>query len=441
MKTLTGICLLAMAAGCATDATTSDDCVGHKCDTPATTVDDQCASKCAGDEACMATCREQAAVGLCETRRDEALSGEFGTPFVRDAIRWSCADVEGVTADGGTDDRGQEYCEYYAIVQPPPRENDGTLPNAAVIGMQLNESGDTTPLALEFDQAQQSWLEKNPSEVVGQCVFRSWHSDIDGALANCTQESCPEFQLPQAVAWNDTTVTRSLGVPLTAEFAQMKLSFNSNFAAADLVHACLSEVQTGDPSNPTDGRHDNYIRGCMKAFDLFQTEWRKSDSAVCVAAMRLNECGCGLDVDGQPGIDVTTTELNDVEEFVDDNGQPVFYRKLARLVVPRTGLRGFKLGHWSGIDRLPSGCRYVETGENGQNLVTCDLTARQLTANGYEGAKDAKEVCRQEYGSNVVVHVPLPGELMTCADIAPEGQYAASCEVGNDMPWVDLGVE
>lgn len=109
------------------------------------------------------------------------------------------------------------------------------------------------------------------------------------------------------------------------------------------------------------------------------------------------------------------------------------------MLVPREGLRGFPLGHWSGKSRLPRGCRYADTGEDGQNLVLCDITARHLSANDFDGARDAKGICREEYGSNVVVHVPVPGDLVECGD-APAGQYAGTCEVDNGMPWVDLGV-
>ena len=56
----------------------------------------------------------------CTKRRADAYT-EARSAFTEGFLRWSCADVAGVTED----DRGQEYCEYFAIAQLPP---DGTNP-------------------------------------------------------------------------------------------------------------------------------------------------------------------------------------------------------------------------------------------------------------------------------------------------------------------------
>ena len=37
--------------------------------------------------------------------------------FTPDGVRWSCRDVNGVTPNTNTsDDRGQEYCEYFTML-------------------------------------------------------------------------------------------------------------------------------------------------------------------------------------------------------------------------------------------------------------------------------------------------------------------------------------
>jgi hypothetical protein len=92
----------------------------------------------------------------------------------------------------------------------------------------------------------------------------------------------------------------------------------------------------------------------------------------------------------------------------------------------RITLRGFPLGGWDGIDRLPPGCRYLETGDDSHTLVACDLTATDVRDN----LADVKEVCRRTYGPNVVVHVPLPGGQITCDP--PDTEAAASC---GEIPW------
>jgi hypothetical protein len=155
----------------------------------------------------------------------------------------------------------------------------------------------------------------------------------------------------------------------------------------------------------------------MKAFDLFQTEWRRSDSAVCVAGGRLSECGCGVDTDGDGTADITDPKA------------------ISLALVPRqplasgeTTLRGFPLGTWTGAHELPAGCHYADTGDDSQTLVTCDLTANDVLA----GAADVKDRCRAKYGNNVVVHVPIPSGAVVCTPPA-DGQYADSCA---EFPWV-----
>jgi hypothetical protein len=93
-------------------------------------------------------------------------------------------------------------------------------------------------------------------------------------------------------------------------------------------------------------------------------------------------------------------------------------------------LRGFHLGTWSDMNGLPTGCRYIETGDtmSTETLVACDLTASDLVAS----ANDPKGRCREKYGENVVVHVPVPAAAVVCSP-PPGGQYSATC---GTQPWV-----
>jgi hypothetical protein len=157
----------------------------------------------------------------------------------------------------------------------------------------------------------------------------------------------------------------------------------------------------------------------MKTYGLFQTEWRRSDPTVCTAATRLAECGCGVDTDGDKKADVTTI------------------KDISRALVPfqpdpdgTLRLRGFHLGTWSNMNELPPGCRYIETGDtqSTRTLVSCDLTASDLVVS----ANDPKGKCREKYGDNVVVHVPVPASKVVCNPPA-DGQYSKSCDA---QPWV-----
>jgi hypothetical protein len=399
---LTALLLVACQSG--TEPT--EPCVGAKCDDPGSTADRECREMCGGDSECFATCREEAALDHCKARRDDAINSAQRA-FVRDAIRWSCSDVEGVNTNGN-DDRGQEYCEYFAVVQPPPETEGGDTPEAAVLGR-------GSRLGLELTEDQIFALEDEPSAVVGQCLFTSWHQDIGTELPLCAEGKCPELAVGDGAtlpSWAGGE--RGLGYELTAANAKMQISINSNGAAVDLLEKCMaSPPEITDAEDP---RNDHYIRGCMGAFDLFRTEWRRSDPTICTAAMRLSECGCGVDTDGDGVADIT--DVNDV----------------ARGLVPRqpqdgeVTLRGFRLGTWGDADGLPGGCRYVEDGEGTKTLVACDLTGADLLA----AAGDPKDRCREKYGDNVVVHIPIPADAVVCTP-DPERQFTDTC---GDNPWV-----
>src|SRR6185503_5569643 len=75
-------------------------------------------------------------------------------------------------------------------------------------------------------------------------------------------------------------------------------------------------------------------------------------------------------------------------------------------------------------------CRYIDTGDTDstKTLVACDLTASDVLSS----QQDPKQKCREKYGDNVVVHVPVPAGAIVCTPPA-DGQYAATC---SSMPWV-----
>lgn len=404
------LCSFALAASCQSGDGPRDNCVGAKCDDPGSTADRECREMCGGDSACFETCRSERALDHCEARRDDAINSSQRA-FVKDAIRWACSDVEGVNTNG-KDDRGQEYCEYFAVVQPPPATEGGELPGTEVLGR-------GSKLGIELTEDQIFALEDEPSAVVGQCLFTSWHQDVLQELPGCATGECPELAVAESSplpSW--AAGDRSLGYQLTGANARMQVSINSNGAAVDLLEKCIVDppvvTDEGDPKN------DHYIRGCMKAFDLFKTEWRRSDPTICTAAMRLGECGCGVDTDGDGVADIT-----DVNE-------------IARGLIPRqpqqidgqdvVTLRGFRLGTWGDAEGLPAGCRYVQDGESTHTLVSCDLTAADLLA----ASGDPKDRCRAKYGDNVVVHIPVPAPAIVC-NPDPEGAFTDTCGA---FPWV-----
>jgi hypothetical protein len=398
-----------------------EECVGDKCDDPGAAADRLCAEQCKGssDADCVTECRDAAALDHCEARRADALDSAQKA-YTPDNIRWACADVEGVNTNM-RDDRGQEYCEYYAVVQPPPTKAGGSLPPAVDLGRNRTTGG-ASPLTLELGEDQIFALEDEPDAVVGQCVFTSWHQDIEERYPVCgdSDVTCPKLSLAASAKLPTWQTSREYSkFPLTDEYMRMKVTINSNNAAADLFEKCLTAPPAGDPANAEDPLHDDYTRGCWKAYKTFKTEWRRSDPSVCAAGVRLAECGCGVDTNADGVADIT---------------DPV---QISRGVVPfqpdadgTLRLRGFHLGTWSDMNQLPSGCRYVDTGDTAstKTLVACDLTASDVLSS----QQDPKQKCREKYGDNVVVHVPVPKAAIVCTPPA-DGQYAATC---SDMPWV-----
>ncbi len=413
----TALSLGACAASGVDDGTddTQPTCEGDSCDDPGASADRECRTMCKGDASCVKTCRDGKAMEHCTARESDALKSAQRA-FVPNALRWACADVEGVNTNGG-DDRGQEYCEYFAVVQAPPAKAGDPLPPAVTIG----RAGSSDPLSVNLNADQLNALEDASDAVVGQCVFTSWHQDIAAPLPVCGagQNGCPPLTLADTAKLPSWSTQRSLGIPLSPEFMRMRISINSNNAAADLFEKCLSNPLQGDRNNPQDPLHRPYMRGCLKTYGLFKTEWRRSDPTVCTAATRLAECGCGVDTNADGKADVI-----DIVE-------------ISRALVPfqpeKDGtlrLRGFHLGTWSDMNGLPPGCRYIETGDKDstKTLVSCDLTASDLLA----AAKDPKAKCREKYGDNVVVHVPVPASAVVCTPPAG-GQYSATC---GQQPWV-----
>lgn len=361
----------------------SQGCMGGKCDIP---TDDEDYSW------------EQ----VCTERRADVLEGNRES-FSRDFIRWSCADVDGVSARN-SDDRGQEYCEYFALVQLPDLDADEL--SGAVLDLGRINGEDTsgarprpttTPLELELSDDQFDWYDDHGDEVVGQCIFTSWHEDFP-ELACEASGDCPEV----------------LGdVAVSAQTFRMQVGINSNNAARELLRDCIKApaqgtYTTGESDATLD---DDFMRGCRLADDLYQTAWRFSDSSICAAGVRLAECGCG--VEGATDIDAAVAQLIPSPQEQQEAGA--------------LSLRGFPLGGWAGLDALPSGCSYIETQDSLRTLVACDIYAFDLI----DHLKDPKGFCRKTYGENVVVHVPLPADKIAC-EAPAEGRYSQCSET----PWV-----
>lgn len=296
----------------------------------------------------------------CELRRSEAF--DLSRPaYTADAIRWSCADVDGVAAV----DRGQEYCDYFAVVQLPGSE---PFMHGRIFS---DEDGTLQETRTSIDDDERAVLEKiDPQMEVGACMFSSWFAEID--LAECEGDECPTLH----------------GLPIRAESFRTRQLNNTWRAAAGIVEACTEWPYDTEASD------DDFLRSCAHVQDGAGVHWRKSDPILCASAMRLRECGCSLTSGDSLGPALASRDAG-----------------------------GFPLGSWSDAEALPAGCRYVEVADDAANiLVACSITAAALLQNGME----IKDYCRSTYADNVVVHVPVAPEAIECSPPA-DGPHAATC--------------
>ncbi len=421
MKNTITALLSMLVAACSASTPTGTECTNGHCDVPSGTVKEQCTNS---------------RVNAMDERRPH---------FTAKGVRWSCRDVNGVTADSDTsDDRGQEYCEYFSMLHtngiPAVITNsegpvfcDASTPcsqgvcdesifscvtsttvdtskPADILGKNLDSQAPTvTPLDPVLSAGQLEWLAQNPTQKVGDCVFTSWHEDIARPVAST--EKIGGYSL--------TAMTPNSSEPLF----RMEGSVNSNNAAQTLLQDCL----TPGAASTKDG----FMRACMMCGTKECVPFRKSDPSVCTMAMRIAECGCSINVkSGTSTRKLNLTKKADLAIAKD-------------LFVPNAR-RGFTLGTWDGIDKLPTGCRYVRTGDSqnikvggvpftdanaDQTVVVCDLNANHITT---ATAKDPKEACRQTYGDEIVVHVRAPDPSVATLKCT---STKASCQ---GVPW-DFG--
>ncbi len=364
--------------------------------------------------------------------------------FTKAGVRWSCSDVAGVTKDSDTaDDRGQEYCEYYSMIHTPgipalvmngsdPVSCSASTPCATgscddsvgacvtgttvdqsqpakVYGKNLDPDQKVTPIDPKLTPGQLEWLSINGDAKVGECMFTSWHGDIDRAPCSGTQCATVGGYRIDAMTPGTKTV----------ELMKMMMQFNTNGAAKRLVMDCVTAAKSADQT--VQAIQDPFMRACTITGTGAGLAFRKSDPSVCLMAMRMVECGCEVQIKSGSGyrtLDLTIPTDPEAQDAALDVNTGTDLAIGLDLFVPEAR-RGFTLGTWDGIGKLPGGCEYVRTSDPqnievgklpftdanaNQTLVKCELRASHLTGS----TTDPKEACRKAYGDEVVVHVRAP---------------------------------
>lgn len=379
-----------------------------------------------GNEGSTADCT-QFNDGVRSGDLDVAVACHQGTPGcqIDDVEAWNAGDfgstscVQVAASGGGGDDRGQEYCEYFAIIDGSriaPDADDASSWRETVTLGRTTGSSNGAPYNFDFGDLggeQLLWLEdeEDPDAAIGACVFTSWH-------------------------WDTTAPSRGAGsydihgVEVSFDNFRMHGRFNNNGAARKLVFDGLAGIATAAERRREGGQpaaEHPFWAACMGMVDCPRqgtncgggVEWRVSDPTIAAATALLSECGCFVELpDG--------TRITDAQQ-------------IAGAVVPEGGeypvpiefagetldfLRGFRIGTWNDPNGLPAGCRYIEHDADSEQglvdthtLVACDIRASDLA--NTTNASELKEFCRRTYGDDVIVHVPLPAELIKCEP--PEG--------------------
>jgi hypothetical protein len=296
---------------------------------------------------------------MCRHRRDEALLAS-ARAYREHALRWPCRDVDEIEALNDDAYGGQEYCEYFAVVQMDIGGRVGLAPFEGGRFLDVPHAAKptravTTGTVLGLDRKQSEWFIRHANDPVGACVFTSWFADNTEPLPACRDaKHCADL----------------FGLTLTADHFRMRRPDNSLADARRLLAGC---ARRGSPLVS-----DIFMRGCqlLEQYGLGRV-WRRSDPVLCAAAMRMAECGCLQDRDAFAAA------------LTSKDGEP---------------LRGLPLGAWSGLDRRPPDCHWVQTGENSHTLLYCTLHGNDvLTAQ-----LNLKSACKR-FADQVVVHVPIAG--------------------------------
>ncbi|MBL8739717.1 MAG: hypothetical protein JNK04_01450 [Myxococcales bacterium] len=291
-------------------------------------------------------------------------------------VRWQCGDRPGVD---GADDRGQEYCEYFAVSNGKRVDNfadadpskplscfftsvymdvaPGTTRDAALAkelakkenlnakvdkGLvrmkgKFNSRGAATTLVVDSIN-----VEKNKNDERQAACFLASIDPKNKANAEKLKEACNGVDLSVSSAWSKAG---KLG-------AKIPTSSASNYEVYKDTVACMSvgRLESGG------------------------VDWRMSDPHITQVVVRANdECGC------------TYSALPDA-------------------------LEGFLQGTWSSKDQLPAGCRRVKVdGADYQQMTICDIPASERSdlETSLDYAENLQAYCNDRFGKDIVLTAPL----------------------------------
>jgi hypothetical protein len=312
-------------------------------------------------------------------------------------VRWKCGDVSDVDLTDGSNDFGQEYCEYHALVDGKNADaTDRPAGDVKCVYTSNWADGDNAVDIRGFQNAVKTNIKASnlpgPENVKMQIGFNSRNAakvliDDCNRLAERTPMTNAERQTACFTAFKNERDPQKKG-KLRAACINTDLSDNAKWKVAQDLGA--KEISSLDPAEQ---EIEKDIAFCAHSFDVVQAKrgavvlWRNSDPSICGRVLRAKvECGDDFG------------DLNSAKDL----------------------LHGFSLSSWADkVDLDPakrnSGagpvkpdprCEFVPLGANGDHVMVCTPDAADVTK-----AKTEKTpmqlLCNKVFGESIAMAAPV----------------------------------
>jgi len=297
---------------------------------------------------------------LCEVRVAEN-SSQRQKDLATGVVRWQCGDVKGVDASDGTNDFGQEYCEFHAV-------QEGKV----------------------VDKVAKS----NVKAAKVECMFTGVFGDVKGQPGSAPNKAFGEA-LNTKLTDGPGNLANAQGVkiaPLGANpFSVMNGRFNTRGAATQLLSDCQSQGNDAGNASRVNASADDCVGdNCVSKRDIEACTlilgkgegWRNSDPVICGRAARGAMCGATYDA-LPPGLDGFI-----MTDWEADLGKAV------------------KL--WSGQSNeapsAPDRCRYATVdGKPYLHVLICKPSPKEIA----EAAGNLQPMCSKVFGPKIAMTAPV----------------------------------
>jgi hypothetical protein len=291
-------------------------------------------------------------------------------------VRWQCGDRPGVD---GAEDRGQEYCEYFALSKGKRVDTIADADPAAPLyclytSVYMDVAEGTTrdaKLAAELSKKENAnaTVSKDLVRMKGQFNSRGAATTLVVDAMNAPKDVNDERQAACFLA--------SIDPANKANAEKLKEACRGKSLTSKSAWSKVTKLGAKIPKT-TDASYETYkdMVACMAVDNLEHggVDWRMSDPHIAQVTVRANdECGCQY------------TALPDA-------------------------LEGFLQGTWSSKDALPPGCRRVKVdGQDYQHMTLCEISASERgdLETSLDYSENLQAFCNERFGKDIVLTAPL----------------------------------